>query len=109
MNNLTLREEKRRLVRRILLMVRPVWRKTGYYRTDQERVLIWTPGKHNQAIAMPRNLVVQNILGVTQDGIAEDAEFGGLVTIYWPAIPVEDLIRIERFVRKRLDPQRRLF
>jgi hypothetical protein len=111
MNNLKLREAKKRIVRRIMSLVKPHQHNTGYiFRHEpREYVRIWMPRKDRRCVSIPRNLVATSILGITQEGIAESAYGGGLLTVYWSGIPIEDLNRIERFVSQRLDRQKKLF
>ena len=104
MNNLKLREAKKRIVRQIMSLVKPHQHNTGYiYKYEpREYVRIWMPRKDRKCVSIPRNLVATSILGITQEGIAESAYGGGLLTVYWKGIPIEDLYRIERFVSKKL-------
>ncbi len=114
MNNLNIREARKRVIRRILRIVRPHTWESGYCKDSHKRIIegdkapteyvrIWMPTKGKvEWISMPRNLMITQFLGITENGVITDAHVG-MVTTFWRAIPIEDLNRIHSFISKRLD------
>jgi len=100
MNNLTIREEKKRLVRKILKLVRPKMYVSGFVDKNNQGIKIW---KSSNQISMPKNLVVKDLFGVTEDGIITDVWIG-MVVQSWKSIPIEDLIRIRVKIDRTIRP-----
>jgi hypothetical protein len=100
MNNLTIREEKKRRIRKILKLVRPRMHMSGFVESNGERIKVWTPKKE---ISIPKNLVIKKFHGVTEKGIITDIYIGMLVQS-WKTVPIEDLIRIQTAISRNIQP-----
>ncbi len=106
---------RRRLVREIKALVSPHFWESGYRKNlDPKKgifggtrpLLLWAPkgedGKIVDSVELRGALVLEEIGGITEDGPITDAYGGGLVWTAYSAIPVEDLIKLHRWLTGRL-------
>jgi hypothetical protein len=90
-----LRQERKTLTRAIIKMVAPHLHKSGFVDVRL------THFKRERKIRYPFSMcLVDGIMGFTQHGIITDAHGGGLMTVNYEQVCIEDLIKIKRLVEK---------
>lgn len=108
---LTLRQistQKRALIRRIEARIAPHLWESGY-RTgpiDNSRPLkLWVSykraGDNERAWFRLNGLTIDVCEGVCEDGMITSSEGGGLATMAFSDLPLEDLLRVERWANKQ--------
>ena len=107
---ITLRQisaEKRAIIRRIEAQIAPHLWESGYVTGPigaSRPLRLWVPKQPN-AYKRPRfrlnGLTVDVCEGVSEEGMITDSDGGGLVTMPFSALPLEDLLRVERWANKQ--------
>jgi len=100
---------KKQIISSIKRKIRPLLWNCGYGSTvkskwQQERIFHFkTAGCHQEVYKIICGIVVTEFQGFTQDGLIMDCEGGGMVALTFQKIPIEDLIRIENLLKKKID------
>lgn len=106
---------RRAILREIQVMIEPHLWESGYRTALDPRkgilggsrpLRLWMP-RDRKGTVVDRDwalggYVLETIQGVTEDGVIVDGAGGGLVTERWEGIPVEDLIRLQSWLRRKL-------
>lgn len=110
---LTIRQERNRATKMILevldmAMWDSAYRKGRIGDPDRSPLRVWFPrdkktGKLTGQFITIGGFVARNIEGFTEEGIVTDSHGGGMVTESWADLPVEDLLKIEKWVYKHVE------
>jgi hypothetical protein len=100
---------KRQVISSIKRLIRPLLWKCGYGETVKSK---WQPdlifhfktaGCNQELYKIPRPIVVtEGFQGFTKDGIIKDMYAGGMATLTFEQLPLEDLIRIETLLERQI-------
>lgn len=105
--------EKNKLLRAIKARIKPLLYPSGYQTgslAKRRPLLLWVPPlKRPSDIRKKikiRGLFIfeEGFEGFTEDGVIADSYGGGLATVYWKGIPIEDLYRINCWLA-RMQPK----
>lgn len=105
------RKERGALERQIEALIAPYLYESGYRRRafaqDRQMLRLWVPrnlaGKlTNKTYTLLGGFVVTTFEGFTEDGVITDAEGGGLATVSWASLPLEDLFRLAAWLERML-------
>lgn len=97
----TIFQEKKRLVSRLKRMIKPLlWQPNGY---QDLKVFVFSKVKLQYTYKLRNAIMLKEFEGFFNDGIIEDSYGGGLVTSDFQYYPIEDLIRLENFLIRKLD------
>lgn len=95
MTQTTIRSQRKKLTRAIMKLVAPRLHGSGYVGVQL------TVFKRERKIRYPlSSCLEEGIMGFTQDGIITDAYGGGLMTVGYDQVCLEDLIKINNMVKK---------
>lgn len=104
-----LRNARRRTLAAIKRLVTPHFRESGYRtRIDPKKgiignsrpMLLWTNGERD--IPVDGGFYVDSIIAITEHGPMTDAHGGGCVTDGWGNFPLEDLVRLRKWLEANL-------
>lgn len=119
--NQALSRRRQAIVREIRRMIDPHLRDSGYRKAldpakgilgGSRPLRLWVPCDARGNVIDRKwaigGFVLDTIEGVTEDGVMTDGFAGGLVTTYWAGIPIEDLIKLQAWLSRRLPEVSRL-
>jgi hypothetical protein len=96
-----LRNERRRLMRRIRELVTPHFWNSGYCIGPIGASRPYKLVAFEKPKVIPRRKgAVESILGFTEEGVMEDAYAGGCVTTPLTSFPLEDLYKLEKIAER---------
>jgi hypothetical protein len=96
----TIFKEKKKLAKRLCKMVKPLLWKPAQY----EKLLFdFGTAKLRETYKIPKGIVIAEFQGFTDTGIISDSHAGGLSTCDFINYPIEDLIRMENFLTKKIE------
>lgn len=102
-------KERTSLQRKVEKMLRPHLKPSGYVRdsTTREPLKLWVPRDKKgeptgKAYKLKGAFIVKELEGFTQDGVITDGFAGGLATVAWSCMPIEDLYRLANWLEQWL-------
>ncbi len=106
---------RRAILREIRTMIEPHLWESGYRKAldpskgflgGSRSLRLWIPRDRKGEIVHRDwalgGYVLETIQGVTEDGAIVDGAGGGLVSERWEGIPVEDLVKLQSWLRRKL-------
>lgn len=104
-------KQRKALVKAIIAQIKPFLWKSRYVRHtgrgESRPLLIWVPRDANgkpldKTYKLKGGFVLQEFEGFSEDGVITDSYGGGLATVYWGGLPIEDLYRLNQWMLRML-------
>lgn len=108
------RKERQAFITRIKKLIKPFLWESGYVHREnrgangpRRKLKLWVPRDKkgnitNKEYVLPNAFIIEQMLGFSEEGVIVDQYAGGLTTLYFDSLPIEDMFRLENWMIRML-------